>query len=125
MSVPQNLKYTKTHEWILEEGGKAKVGITDHAQEQMGDLVYVELPEVGDSFAAGENFAVVESVKATSDVEAPVGGKVAAVNEALADEPGAVNEDCYGAWFIELEDVSDDGTLLSAAEYEEFLKSEA
>lgn len=125
MSVPENLKYTKTHEWVLAEGGKAKVGITDHAQEQMGDLVYVELPEVGDSFAAGDNFAVVESVKATSDVEAPVGGTVSAVNESLADEPGQVNDDCYGAWFIELEDIAEDAELMSAAQYEEFLKSEA
>ncbi len=124
MSVPQNLGYTKTHEWILKEGGKAKVGITDHAQEQMGDLVYVELPEVGDILNAGENFAVVESVKATSDVEAPVSGRVAAVNEALADEPGQVNEDCYAAWFVELDEISEDEPLMSAAEYEDFLISE-
>ena len=126
MNVPENLKYSKSHEWIADtEGGRVRVGISDHAQEALGDLVFVELPEVGDEFAAGDNFAVVESVKATSDVIAPVKGKVFAVNEALADSPENVNADCYAAWFVELEDVEKPGDLLDAAQYSKFLEEEA
>lgn len=126
MNIPENLKYTKTHEWVEElSGGKAKVGITDHAQDALGDLVYVELPAVGDSFAAGDDFAVVESVKATSDVISPVSGTVCAINEELTDMPATVNEDCYSAWFIELEGIELPKDLMSAAEYSAFLESEA
>lgn len=124
MNVPANLKYNKTHEWVLEEGGKVKVGITDHAQDALGDLVYVELPEVGDALQKGDSFAVVESVKATSDVMAPVSGTVVSVNEGIVDEPEAVNTDCYAAWFVELENVEDMQDLLSAEEYEKFLAEE-
>jgi glycine cleavage system H protein len=124
MNVPSEFRYTKSHEWVLEEGKGVKVGITDYAQEALGDLVYVELPEVGDTFRAGDSFAVVESVKATSDVVAPADGRVAEVNETVADSPEAVNEDCYGAWLVKLEDVGRMDGLLSAAEYEVFLEEE-
>ncbi len=124
MSVPKELQYTKSHEWVkLLPSGNAQMGITDHAQEAMGDLVYIDLPEAGDSFAKGDNLAVVESVKATSDVYAPINGTVEMVNEEVMDNPAAVNEDCYTAWFVELSDISAEG-LLSAEEYEQFLTEE-
>ncbi len=124
MNVPENLKYTKTHEWVSDEGnGKVKVGITDHAQQELGDLVFIELPQQGDSFNQGDGLAVVESVKATSDIMAPVTGVVTGVNETLTDTPEAVNEDCYGAWLVEMEGVAEG--LLSAEEYRAFLQEEA
>jgi glycine cleavage system H protein len=124
MSVPEELEYTKTHEWVRREGEEAIVGITDHAQEELGDVVFVELPEQGVSFSAGDSFGVIESVKAVSDLYAPVGGEVVEVNESLNDTPEKVNEDPYGdGWMIRLR-ISGEGELLSADEYERLLEEE-
>ena len=125
MSVPEELSYTKSHEWVRTEGDTATVGITDHAQEELGDIVYVELPEVGATFEAGESFGTVESVKAVSDLYTPVGGEVIEVNEALDDSPEKINEDPYDdGWIVKLR-VSDEGSgLLSASDYEQLLEEE-
>lgn len=109
--VPENLKYAESHEWVLAEDGVATVGITDHAQDALGDLVYVEVPEVGAECDAGDAVAVVESVKAASDVYAPVSGEVIAVNEALADAPELINDEPYGEGWIMRIRMSDDGEL--------------
>lgn len=119
---PDNLKYSKEHEWVLEEGGKVKVGITHFAQDQLGGLVFVNLPEVGDEVTKDEPFCDVESVKAVSDVYSPVSGTVAAINEELLDNPEKINEDPYGAWFVEVEDITDNTEYMTAAEYEAFCK---
>jgi glycine cleavage system H protein len=125
MSVPEELEYTKTHEWVRREGEEAIVGITDHAQEELGDVVFVELPKQGASFSAGDSFGVVESVKAVSDLYTPVGGEVVEVNESLNDTPEKVNEDPYGdGWMIRLR-ISGEGKLLSADEYERLLEEES
>jgi len=101
---PKNLRYTKDHEWARRDGGGVVVGVTAHAQEALGDVVYVELPKVGDAVTAGSPFGVVESTKAVSELFAPISGKVTKVNSALADEPATINTDPYGAgWIIELE----------------------
>ena len=124
MSVPGDLQYTKTHEWVRREGDTATVGITDHAQDELGDVVFIELPEEGASFGAGDAFGTIESVKAVSDLYAPVGGEVVGVNDALNDAPEKVNEDPYGeGWIIRLR-VSGEGNLLSAEEYEKVLEEE-
>ena len=124
MSVPEELQYTKSHEWVRTEGDTATIGITDHAQDELGDVVFVELPEVGTTFDAGDSFGTVESVKAVSDLYAPVGGEVVEVNEALNDSPEKINDDPYGdGWIIKLR-VSDEGDLLSASDYEQFLEEE-
>ena len=121
MAVPTELLYTKSHEWVKKlDNGNALVGITDHAQEAMGDLVFVELPQEDDTFSAGDSFAVVESVKAVSDVYCPIGGTVVAVNSDLEDDPAKINEDCYEAWLAEFKDI-DLGDLLTAEEYEKVL----
>ena len=120
MNIPSNLKYTKSHEWVRVEGdGTITVGITDHAQELLGDLVFVELPEVGKEFAAEQEAAVVESVKAASDVYAPISGTVTSVNTSVSDSPEAVNQDAYAAWLFRLAPASaaDLDTLLDAAAY--------
>ncbi|MCM2330325.1 glycine cleavage system H protein [Geopseudomonas sagittaria] len=119
--TPAELRYAASHEWArLEEDGSVTVGITDHAQEALGDVVYVELPEVGKALAAGEQAGVVESVKAASDIYAPVAGTVIAVNEALADAPEAVNSDPYAAWFYRLQpaNAAELAQLLDAAAYQ-------
>ena len=121
MNVPENLKYTKSHEWILVDDNQVTVGITDFAQEQLGDLTFVELPAVGDSVNASDEIAVVESVKAASDVYAPVSGSIATVNEELESSPELINSDAFGAgWIfkIDLGDPAELGTLLGAAEYQ-------
>ena len=101
MNVPSNLKYTKSHEWVRAEAdGTVTIGITDHAQELLGDLVFVELPEVGKTLSAEQEAAVVESVKAASDVYAPISGTVTEVNTAVSDAPESVNEDAYAAWLF-------------------------
>lgn len=124
MNTPEQLKYTKSHEWVeLTEGG-AKIGLTDFAQNALGSLVFVNLPETGDSLTAGEPFCDVESVKAVSDVNAPVSGAVLEINEELLDSPEKINEDPYGAWLVVLENVTDMGELLDAAAYEAFCKEE-
>lgn len=126
MSIPEELKYTKEHEWALVEGDLVTVGITHHAQDQLGDIVFVELPEVGAAVAKGEPFGTVESVKAVSDLFAPLSGEVVEVNGALADAPESVNADPYGtAWMVKIrpsEAGAVDG-LMSAAEYARLLET--
>jgi glycine cleavage system H protein len=117
-------RYTKDHEWIRLDGDAAVVGITEHAQSQLGDVVYVELPEVGKKVAAGEEAAVVESVKAASEVYAPAGGEVVAVNDALADAPATVNEDAEGkGWFLKLKlgDPAELEKLMTAQQYKDYV----
>ena len=122
MSVPGELQYTKTHEWVRIEGDTATVGITEHAQDELGDVVFVELPEAGLTLDAGEAFGAVESVKAVSDLYAPVAGEVVEVNEALGDSPEKINEEPYGdGWILKLR-VSGEPDLLSAEDYERFLQ---
>ena len=126
-NVPENLQYSKDHEWLRVEGGTGTVGITDHAQNSLGDVVYVELPKVGETFAAHGTFGSVESVKAVSELYLPVGGEVTEVNESLQDEPEKVNTDPYGeGWMVRvrLADKGEVDGLLTAAEYEDYLKSE-
>lgn len=122
MSIPENLRYTKSHEWVRRESdGSITVGITDHAQEMLGDLVFIELPEAGKSFAAQAQIAVVESVKAASDIYAPVAGSVTEVNQASADAPESVNEDAYAAWLFRMKpaNAADIDALLDAAGYKQ------
>lgn len=121
--LPGDLKYTNDHEWIRrEDDGSVSVGITDHAQAALGDLVYVELPEIDQEVDAGGDMAVVESVKAASDVYAPIGGTVVAVNEELADDPERINSDPYGeGWIVRLKPSGDDGELMSPDEYQALL----
>lgn len=124
MNVPKELLYTRSHEWVSLEGETARVGLTDFAQSQLGDLVFINLPEVGDALTAGEVFADVESVKAVSDIYSPITGEVAAVNEELLDAPQLVNESPYGAWLVEVGDLGDREELLDADAYEEFCAQE-
>lgn len=125
---PSELYYAKTHEWVRrEEDGTVTVGITEHAQDALGDVVYVETPEVGDSIAAGDQAGVVESVKAASDIYAPVTGEVIATNEALEDAPETVNADAFNdGWFFKLQpdDMGELDALMSAEEYEQFCDEE-
>jgi glycine cleavage system H protein len=122
LSIPGELQYTKTHEWVRHEDDVVTIGITEHAQDELGDVVFVELPEIGTSFASGESFGTVESVKAVSDLYTPVNGEVVEVNEALNDAPEKINEDSYGdGWIVRLR-VSGEGDLLSAEEYEKLLE---
>jgi glycine cleavage system H protein len=126
-NVPDNLHYSKDHEWVRVEGPVAVIGITDHAQEQLGDVVYVELPKPGESFSANESFGSVESVKAVSEIFTPVSGEVAEVNGSLTDEPEKVNKDPYGeGWMIKVKmgTPGEVDSLLTAAEYEDFTKAE-
>ncbi|MCR4772536.1 MAG: glycine cleavage system protein GcvH [Oscillospiraceae bacterium] len=120
MNHPSDLKYTAEHVWVKAEGSTAKLGITDYAQDQLGDILYVDLPDVDREFAAGDIFTEVESAKTTSEVPCPVSGKVTAVNEDLDDSPEAINDDAYAAWIIEIElsDPSELDALISASEYE-------
>jgi len=122
---PEELRYTKEHEWVrVEEGRKARVGVTHYAQHQLGDVVFVELPGTGDRVEAGKSFAVVESVKSVSDIYAPVGGRVVEVNAQLEDQPELINEDPYGkGWIavIEMDDPAEINALLSAAQYKEHI----
>jgi glycine cleavage system H protein len=125
--IPDDLHYSKDHEWVRVEGNIAVVGITDYAQDSLGDVVYVELPKVGDEFAANESFGSVESVKAVSEVFSPVSGEIVGINETLNDEPEKVNQDPYSeGWMIRIQ-MSNPGevdSLLTAAEYEDFTKAE-
>ncbi len=126
-NVPEDLHYSKDHEWVRVEGDVATVGITDYAQNSLGDVVYVELPKAGEEFAANESFGSVESVKAVSEIFSPVSGTVVAANESLNDEPEKVNVDPYGeGWMIRVR-MSHPGevdSLLTAAEYEDYTKAE-
>jgi glycine cleavage system H protein len=125
VSVPEELQYTKSHEWVRTEGDTATIGITDHAQEELGDVVFVELPEEGDTFDAGDSFGTVESVKAVSDLYTPVGGEVVEVNEVLNDSPEKINEDPYGeGWIVKLRTSGETAGLLSASDYEKVLEEE-
>ena len=124
MNFPEDLQYTRTHEWIRYEGESAYIGITDYAQDQLGDLVFVNLPEAGDEVMAGEPFGDVESVKAVSDINAPVTGVVEEANEALADTPEAMNEDPYEAWLIKVGEISATVDLMDAEAYEAFVAEE-
>jgi glycine cleavage system H protein len=123
MNTPENLKYAKSHEWVKDNGdGTVTVGITDHAQDALGDIVFVELPSVGTQFSAGDTFGVVESVKAASDVYAPVGGEVLEVNSALEDSPETINDAPYeGGWLMKLKisDAADLDGLLDASAYQQ------
>lgn len=122
MNIPKELKYTKSHEWVkLLDDGSAQVGLSDYAQNQLGDLVFVNLPETGDEAVAGEPFGDVESVKAVSDIYSPVTGIVAEVNEELLDTPEAINQTPYEAWMIRVEGIGETEELLDAAAYEVFL----
>jgi glycine cleavage system H protein len=117
-TIPEDCRYLETHEWVRVDDDTARVGITDFAQDELGDVVFVELPAPGDELEAGAEFGVIESIKAVSDLYLPVSGTVAAVNEELFDAPELVNEDPYGdGWMLELEDVEDDGDSLSPEEY--------
>ncbi len=127
MNVPAELRYSKTHEWArLEADGTVSVGITDHAQERLGDMVFVELPDIVKKLTAGSECAVVESVKAAADVYAPVGGEVVAANAALRDAPQSINENAYAAWLFRVkpDDPSELGSLLDARAYTDQAASE-
>ena len=118
MNFPAELQYSRDHEWLRMEDGVAVIGISDFAQSELGDVVFVNLPQEGDETTAGEPFGDVESVKAVSDLVCPVTGTVCAVNEELLDAPEKLNEDPYGAWIIKVENVTDTEDLLSAEQYE-------
>ncbi|MDR3331501.1 MAG: glycine cleavage system protein GcvH [Synergistaceae bacterium] len=126
MNFPEELHYTKSHEWIRDLGGAVvQVGITDHAQDQLGDLVFVNLPEVGAEVVVGGTVADVESVKAVSDIYSPVTGRIRAVNDTLRNAPEVINSDPFGAWIFEVENVTENDEYLSAADYEAFCESES
>ena len=125
MNFPADLKYSKSHEWVKMEGDVAVIGISDFAQNALGDVVFVNLPSVGDAVTAGAAFGDVESVKAVSDLVSPVSGEIVEVNEALADEAEALNSDPYGSWIIKVSGITDTEELLDAAAYEAFCAEEA
>jgi glycine cleavage system H protein len=127
MAYPANLKYTKEHEWIKVDGDTGTIGITDHAQKALGDIVFVELPKLGAALTAGKSLGTVESVKAVSDIYAPASGTVAEVNQELATAPEKINSDPHGAWMVKVK-LSNPGevkNLLSSADYEKFVAEEA
>jgi len=128
MNVPANLKYTKSHEWArLETDGSVTVGITDHAQEALGDIVFLDLPPAGKQVKAGDECAVVESVKAASDIYAPLAGEIIAANQAAADAPESVNQDAYSAWLFQIKptNAADFNQLLDAAAYTQTVATES
>ena len=124
LNLPGDIYYTKEHEWARKEGDVIKIGISDYAQDQLGDIVFVEMPEVGDSFEAGDEFGSLESVKAVSEIYIPLEGEITAVNEALEDSPELVNEDPYSNWIVEIRPASmeDYEALLSRDDYLEILR---
>ena len=126
MEFREELKYSKSHEWVKEEGEEVVIGLTDYAQSELGDLVFVNLPEEGDEFGAGEEFGAVESVKAASDLISPVSGVVEEINEALEDQPELINKDAYGAWImkVKLSDPAEAESLMDAAAYAGFCEKE-
>jgi glycine cleavage system H protein len=126
MSYPEKYRYSKSHEWLLLEGDTATIGITDYAQNSLGDIVFVELPKIGQEIQAGSTFGSVESVKAVSDLYSPVTGNVSAINEALNDAPETINKAANETWIIKVDVKSDDevSALLSASEYEKFVAEE-
>ena len=126
MAYPKDRKYTKEHEWISVQGDTGTIGITHHAQESLGDIVFVELPKPGADVTAGKSFGTVESVKAVSELYAPVSGSVTAINDALNTEPEKINKDAHGAWMIKvkIKDAAELNSLLSAEDYEKFVAEE-
>ena len=120
MNFPAELKYSKDHEWVMMDGGVAVIGITDFAQDALGDVVFVNLPQEGDEVGMGEAFGDVESVKAVSDLNSPVSGTVCAVNEAVLDSPESLNSDPYGTWLIKVQDLGDIEELMDAEAYKAF-----
>lgn len=124
MLYPTDLKYSKSHEWVKMEDGVAVIGISDFAQDALGDVVFVNLPGEGDDVTCGDAFGDVESVKAVSDIISPVSGVIAEVNEELLDAPEKLNEDPYGAWIARIEQVTDQADLMDAAAYEAFTQTE-
>jgi len=127
MEIDNRMKYAKTHEWVLVEGGKAKIGVSDYAQQQLTDIVFVELPEIGTRVEKGKSFGVIESVKAVEDVYAPISGKVTAKNQKVIDSPELINNDPYNAWLIEIEieNPKELEELMTPDEYKKFLESES
>jgi glycine cleavage system H protein len=124
--ILNNLLYAKTHEWVeIKDDHTARIGISDFAQHELGDLVFINLPEVGDPVTAGEAFGDAESVKAISDVMSPVTGVISAINREVLDHPESINENPYESWFIEVKEISGKSDLMTAAEYEEFCEKEA
>src|SRR5688500_12904171 len=127
-NIPENLRYSKDHEWVLVDGDVASIGITDYAQHSLGDVVYIDMPRVGDKLATHESFGSVESVKAVSEIFTPVAGEIVEVNDSLNDTPEKVNNDPYGeAWFIKIkmDNPGDADAMLSGEEYEEYLSANA
>ncbi len=126
MKVLKDLLYTKDHEWVKVQGNEAYIGITDYAQHALGDIVFVDLPEIGQEFEAGDNFSAVESVKAASDIYIPISGKILNINEALSDDPALINQDPYENWLvlIEIKDESQLNDLMNSEEYEIHCKKE-
>lgn len=125
MEIPKDLFFAKTHEWVkYTDDGTALVGLSEHAQELMGDVAFINLCDEGERFNAGDNIGDIESIKAVSDVYTPVGGTVISVNDELLDKPELINSDPYGSWLIELEDVANNNDLLDSASYEKFLAEE-
>ena len=126
MAFPADYRYTREHEWIKVDGNQATIGITDYAQNSLGDIVFVELPKIGDELSAGKTFGSVESVKAVSDLYAPASGKVVAVNQDLTNAPEKINSDAHGAWMIRIQLTNADEVkkLLSAQDYNQFVKEE-
>lgn len=127
-NIPENLRYSKDHEWVAVDGDIATIGITDYAQHSLGDVVYIDMPRVGDKFAAHEAFGSVESVKAVSEIFTPLAGEVTAVNESINDTPETVNTDPYeGGWMVKMkmENAGDADGMMTASEYEEYLEAAA
>ena len=124
MEFREELKYSKSHEWVKEEGEEVVIGLTDYAQSELGDLVFVNLPEEGDEVTVGEPFADVESVKAVSDVYSPVSGVISEINEELLDAPEAINEAPYDAWFVRVKEITDTEELLDAAAYQAYVENQ-
>lgn len=122
MSFPKELKYTKTHEWVKEDGDSVLIGLTDFAQSELGDIVYINVPFEGDAVKVGASFADVESVKAVAEVISPVSGTITEVNEALVDAPETINEKPYEAWIIRVNEIGEQEEYLSAEEYEQLTK---
>lgn len=124
MNIPKNLKYAATHEWLQVDGDKVTIGITDFAQKELGDLVFINLPNVDDEVTVDEAFADVESVKAVSDIISPINGVIYEVNEALMDAPELINEDAYAAWIVKVKDVTGLENLLDADQYADLISKE-
>lgn len=126
MAFPADYRYTKEHEWIKVDGNQATIGITDYAQNSLGDIVFVELPKIGEELSAGKSFGSVESVKAVSDLYAPASGKVVAINDELTNAPEKINSDAHGSWMIriQLNNAGEVNKLLSSQDYEKFVQEE-